>query len=447
MHYRQKQLEGQLNDFDKHTRAAALDELMQLVANNGVAISEEKEIANMHCHTFFSFNGYGYSPTAIAWMAKKMGIKFVGIVDFDVLDGVEEFLEACEIAGVRGSAGLETRVYIPEFSKREINSPGEPGISYYMGLGFTSGNVNTDNQEILDAMRHRAEERNRGMLVRLNEYLTPLVIDYEKEVLPLTPAGNATERHMLTAIVKAVDERINNTDYFWSEKLKIPENEINELKKDLPGFKNIVRKKLMKRGGIGYVQPGSDTFPSVDEVNQMILAGGALPCITWLDGTTAGEQAMDEMMALMIEKGAVAVNIVPDRNWNIADDGIRRQKVQNLYDFVVMAKKNDLPINVGTEMNAYGLKIVDDFDVPELVPVRDAFIDGAYFIYGHTILKRHASLGYQSEWSKKNFKSRKVKNEFYIEIGKRVEPSTVSIKKVQQLNGDLSPEEMLQVLM
>lgn len=447
MRNRQKLLETQLNNFNILTRTVALNELMQLVANDGVTISEKKEIANMHCHTFFSFNGYGYSPSAIAWMAKKMGIKFIGIVDFDVLDGVEEFLEACEIVGVRGSAGLETRVYIPEFSTREINSPGEPGISYHMGLGFTSGGVGSDSKEILDDMRHRAKQRNRGMLVRLNEYLTPLVIDYEREVLPLTPAANATERHMLTAIVKAVDERIDNPDRFWSEKLKISENEILELRKDLPGFKNVVRKKLMKRGGVGYVQPGPDTFPSVDDVHQMILSGGALPCITWLDGTTAGEQAMDEMMALLIEKGAVAVNIVPDRNWNISDDELRRKKVQNLYDFVEMAQEKDLPINVGTEMNAYGLKLVDDFGAPELIPVRDAFIDGAYFIYGHTILNRHASLGYQSEWSQKNFKNRKLKNEFYTEIGKRVEPSTTSIKKVQQLNDDLSPEEILQIFM
>jgi len=51
----------------------------------------------------------------------------IGIVDFDVLDGVDEFLAACEVAGVRGSAGVETRVFIPEFATHEINSPGEPG--------------------------------------------------------------------------------------------------------------------------------------------------------------------------------------------------------------------------------------------------------------------------------------------------------------------------------
>ena len=63
----------------------------------------------------------------------------MGIVDFDVLDAVEEFLDACEAAGVRGSAGIESRVFIPEFADREINSPGEPGVYYHMGIGFTGG--------------------------------------------------------------------------------------------------------------------------------------------------------------------------------------------------------------------------------------------------------------------------------------------------------------------
>ena len=140
----------------------------------------------------------------------------------------------------------------------------------------------------------------------------------------------------------------------------------------------------MKRGGVGYAQPGPDTFPCVEEVNQMILACQALPCATWLDGTSAGEQAMEELLELLIDKGAVALNIVPDRNWNIADPETRRVKVQKLYEVVELAQKLDLPLNIGTEMNAYGQKLVDDFDAPELAPVRQAFLDGAYFIYGHT---------------------------------------------------------------
>ena len=159
-------------------------------------------MVNLHCHTFFSFNAYGHSPTSLAWLAKKRGFAAVGIVDFDVLDAVDEFLAACDLAGVRGSAGIETRVFIPEFATREINSPGEPGVYYHMGIGFTSGIVPPEAAPTLAAMRARADRRNREMAARVNAYLDPVVIDYERDVLPLTPAGNATERHMLLAYIR-----------------------------------------------------------------------------------------------------------------------------------------------------------------------------------------------------------------------------------------------------
>ncbi len=28
-------------------------------------------VANMHCHTFFSFNAYGHSPTSLAWLGRQ----------------------------------------------------------------------------------------------------------------------------------------------------------------------------------------------------------------------------------------------------------------------------------------------------------------------------------------------------------------------------------------
>ena len=100
-------------------------------------------------------------------------------------------------------AGLETRVYVPEFADREINSPGEPGVCYQMGVGFTTGQASGKAARILADLRQRAENRNRGLLARVNAHLGPAAIDYEADVLPLTPGGNATERHMLTAYVAA----------------------------------------------------------------------------------------------------------------------------------------------------------------------------------------------------------------------------------------------------
>ena len=406
-------------------REAALQELVALADGDAVELPPPVDAVNMHCHTFFSFNGYGYSPSALAWLGRKQGFAAMGIVDFDVLDGVDEFLDACEMVGLRGSAGIETRVFVPEFATREINSPGEPGVYYQMGIGFASGQTAGRAAEILANLRQRAADRNRGMLTRVNRYLAPVNIDYERDVLPLTPKGNATERHMLDAYTAAAERIYADRPTrvcFWAQKLGMEPAEVEAQIDDAPGFKNVIRAKLMKRGGVGYVQPSPESFPTVDEFHEMIVRCGALPCSAWLDGTSAGEQDIEELLGLMVDKGVVAVNIIPDRNWNIADPDARRVKVQNLHDFVRLAQELNLPLNVGTEMNKYGLKLVDDFDVPDLAPVRRAFLDGAYFVYGHTLMQRALGLGYQSAWAQSHLPSRRERNDSYTQVGRLVPP-------------------------
>jgi hypothetical protein len=441
--HRVEKLEADLNDFAPAVRQQALVELDELLRYDVVSVEPAAEVANLHCHTFFSFNSYGYSPSGLAWMAKRNGIKLLGIVDFDVLDGVEEFLGACERIGVRGSAGMETRVYIPEFATREITSPGEPGVSYHMGIGFTSNDAPNLEAPILTDMRRRAEQRNRAMLARINAYLSPLAVDYDRDVVPLTPKGNATERHMLLAIIRAAERRYVDPAPFWAEKLKLPVEQVAAQMGDFPRFQNTVRAKLMKLGGVGYVQPGPETFPTVEEVNRLVVACGALPCATWLDGLSTGEQAIEELLSLLIEKGVVALNIIPDRNWNISDAEMRRVKVRNLYHVVELAQKLDLPMNVGTEMNAYGQKRVDDFDAQELAPVRQAFLDGAYFIYGHTMMQRALGLGYQSQWAKSHLPTRRERNAFYTRLGRQTPPGTFGLEQLKRLSAEASPASFL----
>ena len=433
------QLETSLNSFSSAERASALQ---SLAGTDGAAV---RAVANMHCHSFYSFNAYGYSPSALAWVAKKNGFPLMGIVDFDVLDGVEEFLAACRVVGVRGSAAIETRAYIPEFSTREINSPGEPGVYYYMGIGFTASKAPASAAPILAGLRGRAEQRNRTMLERLNAYLDPVKLDYDADVLSRTPAGNATERHMLAALTDAVLAKTADPAAFWAEKLKLSLEQVRAQIDDLPAFHNTIRAKLMKRGGVGYVQPEAGSFPTIEEVNQLTVACGALPCITWLDGFSAGEQAMEELMELLISKGGVALNIVPDRNWNIADPETRKKKIARLYEVVDLAKRLDIPLNVGTEMNAYGQKLVDDFDAPELAPVREAFLDGAYFIYGHTLLQQELGLGYQSQWAKAHLPQRRERNDFYTRVGKQIAPLAGLLARLKTLDGSAAPADFLKI--
>jgi hypothetical protein len=432
-------LEADLNDFDPRVRSRALAELIALSDRHEIALEPEANVANMHCHTFFSFNAYGHSPTSLAWLAKRRGFRLMGIVDFDVLDGVDEFLNACEQVGVRGSAGMETRVFIPEFAMREINSPGEPGIYYDMGIGFTSSTAPASAVGILRDLRQRVSRRNQAVIKQLNTYLDPVQIDYERDVVPLTPGGNPTERHITLAYVRAAARVAPNPVEFWAGKLNMTSDQVTKLMQDPAAFQNQIRSRLMKRGGAGYIQPGPDTFPSVEEVHSLILACGALPCAAWLDGLSAGEQAIGELLELLIGKGAVALNIVPDRNWNIADPETKRTKMQKLYEVVKLAQELALPLNVGTEMNSYGNKLVDDFDAPELAPVRQAFLDGAHFIYGHTTLQRACGFGYQSAWAQSHLPTRRERNDFFTQIGHRVPPGKITAA----LEESMSPEEIL----
>ena len=160
-----EQLERQLDDFDRGRRSEALTRCGAPPSAARIALPEPGADVNLHAHTFFSYNAYGYSPSKFAWLARKAGLAVAGIVDFDVLDGVDEFLDAGRLIGLKCCAGLESRVFVPEFAALEINSPGEPGVAYNMGVGFPRAashpvpRRDARRREETDARDHRARQR------------------------------------------------------------------------------------------------------------------------------------------------------------------------------------------------------------------------------------------------------------------------------------------------
>ena len=432
-----EELRAQLNEFDAGQRESALATL-----NASPPEVAAKGWINLHCHTFYSYNGYGYSPSAVAWAAKERGLEVVGIVDFDVLDAVDEFRAACAQLGIRGIAGIETRIFIPEFADKVINSPGEPGIAYHMGIGFTK---NSDGDPgMLAKLKGIAQDRNKGIIERVNPVLDPVQVSYEDDLLPLAPNANPTERHLCEAYRKLAEKQFLNVDdrvAFWSEKLSTPADEIAAIIDNAPKLEGVIRAKTMKRGGVGYVQPDTSTFPTLQEFNDFVVAAGAIPTCAWLDGTTDGEKEMDRLLALQIDAGVEAINIVPDRNWNIADPDVKAKKVAELDRVIALARSHDLPIAVGTEMNAPGLPHVDNFDAPELAPYLDVFNESAHIFYGHTIAQESAGMGYASDWAKRNFDIRAVKNDFYAQLGRAHTPG-----KTVDIDASMNPDALLSAI-
>ena len=413
-------LEQKLDSFNPDKRKNALSALCEKVEAGQINLPEAGTDVNIHCHTFFSYNTYGYSPSKFAWLARKAGLAVAGVVDFDVLDALDEFLDACQLLGLKGCAGLETRVFVPEFEDRVINSPGEPGISYHMGVGFPSANVPEQQKKFLAGLRETAQRRNLDLMERVNRHLRPVELDYELDVLTLTPSGNATERHMCSAYARKASEIFDRPEElanFWSEKLgtEITTSDLPESRDLL----NAIRAKTMKRGGVGYIQPGKGSFPRMADTNSFILAAGGIPVHTWLDGTSDGEKAIEELLEVAMSTGAAAINVIPDRNYT---PGASSVKLENLYHVVELAEKLNLPVVEGTEMNSPGQKFVDDFASKELEPLAPVFLKGAHIVYAHSVLQRKCGLGYTSEWANKNFENVAGKNMFFEELGSSLQP-------------------------
>ena len=391
-------LDQQLDSFVAGERRAAL---LKLLAQQPTAPAATSDI-NLHSHTFFSYNAYGYSPTKFAWLARQRGLGAAGIVDFDVLDGLEEFWEAGQLCGLKRCVSMESRVFVPEFATRVINSPGEPGIAYHMGVGFTR----PVQHPLLAQMRATATQRNRELVARVNTFTAPVTLDYDRDVVPLTPAGNATERHICAAYAKQGDAA------FWKAKL-------GECPAEAGKLQALIRAKTMKKGGVGYVQAGAGSFPLMAEMNQFVLAAGAIPALTWLDGTSDGEKCIAELFQVASATGAAAINIIPDRNYT---PGIKDQKLQNLYDVVALAEQHHFPVIVGTEMNAPGNKFVDAFDTAELQPLVPVFLKGAQIVYAHSVLQRRQGRGYLSDWARQRFASVAKKNDYFEKLGRDLTP-------------------------
>ncbi|MCE7908025.1 MAG: hypothetical protein DYH02_06650 [Candidatus Omnitrophica bacterium COP1] len=437
----------QLDHFDPAIRQKAVSTLADLRAEGTWTPPAARPWMNLHCHTFHSFNANGWSPSRLVFEALQDGWEIFGSVDFDVLDAMPEVLEAGDQLGIRTVAGLESRVFIPAYKDHVINSPGEPGVAYFMLTGCTRWpDKGSTAAQVLASIKQIAQDRNRDMIQRVNSFLVKVQLDYEKEVLPRTPSGNPTERHLVEGYDRKArsvfGDDLKGLVSFWSEKFGMTESKVEELIHQLTPFQETLRSKLMKKGGPGYIEADPSRFPTLDAMIELGRATGALPTIAWLDGTSPGEADIQAMVEFMTEKGICALNIIPDRNWNIKDPDEKAIKLEKLKEVVETARKFDLPLVVGTEMNKAGQPFIDNYDASELQNFVEDFRNGARVLWGHTLLERALNFGWLSETARKCFgPSRKDRCEFYHQVGKKYAPGTREIERVKAL--EAAPKSIL----
>ena len=124
-----------------------------------------------------------------AWLARKAGLAVAGIVDFDVLDGLEGIHGRRSPPGPQNMCQPGVARVLPRIRHARGEFPRRTRAAYHMGVGF----ARPVRHAFLDQLRATAERRTRELLQRVNAFLRPVELDYAQDVVPLTPRGNATE--------------------------------------------------------------------------------------------------------------------------------------------------------------------------------------------------------------------------------------------------------------
>lgn len=439
-----------LNSPRTNERKQALAEAARRFETGEVGRPMETGWTNPIARTFFSYSVAGFSPSRLTWEAVVRGLSVIGSADLDNLGAMNEMFAAGEALHIRTTVSLETTVLVDSYADRDINRVGFPGVMRAMGVGFSSvPGTGAEHGKLIATLPQRAVARNVALIEKINALLTPVKIDFESDVLPLTPAGNATEKHISAAYArKAMTIFTDSVDLavFWADVLGRSPADVGELLADQDVFLDSLAEKIMPTVA-GQSPAGERDHPSAEAFFQAVRASGAIPCLCWQGGDTDGEKDAEQLLSDAEGWGARAVAVTPDGSWNLSDPEKKAQGLKALEELMVAARKRRMPILAGSRMNRPGQKFVDSFDAPEVAPYVREFTDSAYWLYGHTLLARALGYGVGSPWARLRLgRDRGRTNAFYLEVGKTARPGS-SLRRVLSGEGaDSTPEEILNLL-
>ncbi len=171
---------------------------------NGTNLPPFRE-ANSHIHSPWSFSAFDKMETAFL-MAKDEKISLLGINDFFVADGYDEFNKGCLKYGIFPLFNIEFIGLLKEEQKKgiRINDPKNPGRIYFCGKGLDYPfNPGWLKKIQLNIVIRESQNQMKEMTSRLNHligHVNPsLAITYE-EIKKRFTHGLVRERHLAKAI-------------------------------------------------------------------------------------------------------------------------------------------------------------------------------------------------------------------------------------------------------
>lgn len=373
---------------------------------------------NGHIHTPHSFSAFSSIEQAFQ-LTKSEGVSVLGINDFYTTDGYNEFAELSQKHNIFPLFNIEFMALQNDLQAAgiRVNDPSNPGRTYFSGKGLRQpAEMSETSFKKVKDLQIESNHQTYKMVDKLNAFFAEIGTEIQfdaAEVQNRLAKNLFRERHIAQAIRIVVFEKAKNelerkelfTQIFSG---KEPKSAMN----NIAGLENEIRGNLLKAGGAAFVPEDPKAFLSLQEVIEIIVDAGGIPCYpVLLDFGNANftdyEADKVSLMKTLKSKNVNSIELIPGRNnFNI------------LKDFVQYFNENGFVITFGTEHNTPQLdpmKISCDGGIDLDDELKQINYEGTAVIAAHQYLIANGKEGYL-----KNGIAKTNEKASFIELGKAV---------------------------
>ena len=310
---------------------------------------------NAHIHTPYSFSSFTGMEQAFE-MAVNECVKVLGINDFYVTDGYDEFAELARKNNIFPLFNIEAIALSKELQDKgiRVNDPGNPGRTYICGKGLNyPSTLQGKCREMLESVKAESQRQIVEMIEKLNAWLKEAGVDFTftYDELRLRFARQLVrERHIAQALRVTVFERYADDAQRKDVLQKIyGGTPVGVDIHHTAALENEIRNNLLKAGKKAFVPEDEKAFLSIEQVCEIIRNAGGIPCYPVLLDDAAGkitefEANREQLYQNLMNFNIRCIELIPQRN-----------RLEIMEPFVRYFYEKGFVVTLGTEHNAPGL--------------------------------------------------------------------------------------------
>ncbi len=353
---------------------------------------------NNHIHTPYSFSAFSSIEEAVR-MADSENVKILGINDFYVTEGYEEFIVKCRLYHIFPLLNFELIGISREDQESgiRVNDPGNPGRTYISGKGLAFPSIlPLEQQQKLDRVLKESNIQVAKMIDLLNRWLEFQRVDISlsvAEIIEDHAMDSLRERHVAKALRIKIDEKSQSDDEFYKLLAQSYGGKSSEKQRDdVAGLEDELRARLLKSGAPAFVPEDDKAFLSLEELISIIRDAGGIPTYPMLlDGAggafTEFELDRELLLKSLKDRGFNSIELIPLRN-----------RIEVVREYAAYFYENGFVVSFGTEHNSPArlpLTVSCKNQEPLDEKLMQISFNGAAFMAAHQYLTVKEGPGYQ----------------------------------------------------